>query len=591
MSDQALESPIPQSTSYHSQARQAELSAWTKIFPGACLAVVLITGLPALLVSPDSSSYSHTLAVCQGATAGIAALFGIIGLYFLPTHPNYKARPQLILSALLIALLAVNHALALLETDDIRHAYSPIVAMICAALLYPRLIGVLVMCLPQLALLTWMAYRSNWDTDWNFGLVFTYAGTLTAFLTFYLRQTYYRRHHALLAERNSYIEALRHESAERALLQEQVLTERHLTTLGRLAGGVAHDLNNILMPVMGHAAMLEESVQTSTHKHQAREILNSARRARNLTQQLDYFSARNSNKFETLNLNQLLADLCPIVWRTFPQGIDIDLNAMDKTIYLRANRVVLQDLITNLLLDAGNAATPQNAVTIKVVPNAVPPDHFTPPPMREFCAVVIGDGAEPMTDEQRNSLFELDNIGQRGIGLLGARDTAEALGGHLGFNAAADGSNQFCLFLPVQETQNDQTSRQDSEVSAAVAPEVLVVDDEPSVRRVTSQLLNRMGFVVRECANGESALEEINTHLPDAIIMDLRMPGMGGRAATENIREQHPNLPIIICTGFTGDAGGWLSNLPNSALLQKPYDAKDLINAVNSLLNAEFAEG
>ena len=116
-----------------------------------------------------------------------------------------------------------------------------------------------------------------------------------------------------------------------------------------------------------------------------------------------------------------------------------------------------------------------------------------------------------------------------------------------------------------------------------------MVDDEPSVRRVTSALLSRAGFLVRECDSGEAALQEIGIHLPDAIVMDLRMPGMGGRAAAESIRNQNLNIPIIICTGFSGDAEGWLSKLPNSSLLQKPYDTKDLIEAVNSLLSSEFA--
>jgi len=591
MSQEVLGSTTTHSANYQSLAHQAELSAFAKLFPGICLAVVLITGLPAVIVSPDNSAYSLTLAICQGATALVAALFGIIALYFLSTDPQHEARPQIILTGLLIVLLAINHALTLLETNDIRHSYSPIVAMIGVALLFPRLFGVLVMCLPQLGLLIWMAYRSNWDANWNFGLVFTCAGTIAATLTFYLRQTYFRRHHALLAERDSYIDALTRESAERTLLQEQILNERHLTTLGRLAGGVAHDLNNILVPIMGNAAILEESVQNSSHKNQAREVMQAATRARNLTQQLGFFSSRNKDKYEILEINQLLSELCPIVWRTFPQGIDIDLQVHDKAIYLRASRVVLQDLFTNLLLDAGNAAPVDASVTVKVIPKAVLPDEFTAPPDRGFCAVSIRDGASALTADERTALFEPDQISDRGIGLLSARDKAEALGAHLSLHAAEDGSNQFCLFLPVQEPEKIEAPKVDSRISAAAAPEVLVVDDERSVRRVTSQLLTRAGFVVRECDSGEAALRELGTHLPDAIVMDLRMPGMGGRAATERIRKQNSSLPIVICSGYTGDAEGWLKELPNCALVQKPYDTQDLIKTVNSLLNSEFAAG
>lgn len=590
MSHELLQRSAQQTADLDSRAGRTELVTYAKFFPWICLAVAFSTALPFLILDTNDSFFTPTIALWMSATAGLLLISSIIAFRFLSTDPKHEARSQIIFGGLLLAVIAACNATLILDSHDVRHSGSAIIPMICAALLYPRLFGVLVLGLPQLGVLAWFASEANWESSWAFGFFSTLGGTMTALLTFYLRQAYFRRHHALLAERDSYIEALQRESAERALLQEQVLTERHLTTLGRLAGGIAHDLNNILVPIMGNAAMLEESVHTSTHKHQAREVLSAATRARNLTQQLDFFYVRGKGKFETLDLNQLLADLCPIVWRTFPQGIDIDLNVQDKPLYLRANRVVLQDLLTNLLLNAGNAAMPENSVNIKVAPSAVPPDHFTPPPERTFCAVTISDGGEPITAEQREALLKHDKLGDRGIGLLGARDKAEAFGAYLDFDAA-DGSNHFRLFLPVQKPETTQPDNNDPHVSAAVAPEVLVVDDEPSVRRVTSELLSRAGFVVRECDSGEAALVEIGNHLPDAIVMDLRMPGIGGRAAAENIRKQNLNIPIVICTGFAGDAQGWLSKLPNCALLQKPYDTKDLIGAVNSLLSLEFAAG
>ena len=555
------------------------------------MAVAVAAAVPALLLDPDSSIYSHKMALYQGVTAAAAVMLGILSLIFLPTDPKHDARPQILLGGLVLTFLAFNNALILLDIQDARHSAAGIVAMVCAAVVYPRLFGVLLISFPQLGLLAWLATQSNWQSDWTFAFLATLGGVVTALLTFFLKQAYYRHHRTLLAERSSFIEALQRESAERTLLQEQILNERYLTTLGRLAGGVAHDLNNILVPIMGNAAMLEESVQNSSHKSQAREVMQAATRARNLTQQLGFFSSRNKDKYEILEINQLLSELCPIVWRTFPQGIDIDLQVHDKPIYLRASRVVLQDLFTNLLLDAGNAAPVDASVTVKVIPKAVLPDEFTAPPDRGFCAVSIQDGASALTADERTALFEPDQISDRGIGLLSARDKAEALGAHLSLHAAEDGSNQFCLFLPVQEPEKIEAPKVDSRISAAAAPEVLVVDDERSVRRVTSQLLTRAGFVVRECDSGEAALRELGTHLPDAIVMDLRMPGMGGRAATERIRKQNSSLPIVICSGYTGDAEGWLKELPNCALVQKPYDTQDLIKTVNSLLNSEFAAG
>jgi len=576
---------------YQSLGRRAELGIYAKLFPWICIAAAIVTGAPALILDPDSGIYSQKLAISSGFAALVTLLVGLGAMYFLSADQDQDAKPQIVLGVLLIGLLGANNALLVVETNDPRNAWVPVLGMICVGLTYPRIIGALIITLPQLGLVTWLASSANWESSWNFGFFLTFGGAMIALIIFYLRKAYFHHHHSLLLERTSFITALRHESAERTLLQERLLTERHLTTLGRLAGGVAHDLNNILVPIMGNAAMLEESVHSSTHKRQAKEILHAATRARTVTQQLDFFAARGKDKFETLDLNLLLSELSPIVWRTFPQGIDIDLNVQDKPIYLRASRLVLQDLITNLLLDAGNAAAPGSSVTLSLALNEVLPDNFAPQPERTFCAITISDGAEPMSADQRKTVFDHDHIGDRGIGLLGARDKAEALGGFLDLAVTSEGGNQFRLFLPIQEAEETDTKSGDPHISAAVAPEVLVVDDEASVRGVTSQLLKRAGFVVRECDSGEAALEEIASHLPDAIVMDLRMPGIGGRAATENIREQNPSLPIVICTGYTGDAEGWLTALPNCALLQKPYDTHDLIKTVNSLLNSEFAGG
>ena len=323
MSDELLEQSAQQSADFDSLARCTELVTYARSFPWICLAIAIPAGLPVLMLDTNDSFFTSTIALCSSVTAGLLVLSSIIGFRYLSTDPKHQARSQIILGGLLLAVMAVSNAVLVIDSNDVRHTGFAIICMICAALLYPRLIGVLLLSLPQLGMLTWLASHANWESNWTFGFFLTLGGTMTAFLTFYLRQAYIRRHHALLAERDSYIVALQRESAERVLLQEQVLTERHLTTLGRLAGGVAHDLNNILVPIMGNAAMLEESVHTSTHKHQAREVLSAATRARNLTQQLDSFYVRDKGKFETLNLNRLLTDLCPIVWRTFPQGLSL----------------------------------------------------------------------------------------------------------------------------------------------------------------------------------------------------------------------------------------------------------------------------
>ncbi len=575
------------------QARQAELSTYAKLFPWTCLAVFLGTAIPLWLVlQTNPVTYSERVIWINGITAVLAAAIGLFAVRFLPATPESDARPQIVLGQVLLVCLALGNAWLVLDTSEAGHTFAAVLIMLCVAWVFPRLSGLFVVSVPQLIVVGWMQSQAGSPSRWLMDFFITFGGTLVAWLGFYAKRTYYQRHHALLVERYSMIEALRRQSVERVRSQERVLSERNLTTLGRLAGGIAHDLNNILVPILGNAAMLEESVHTSTQKRQAREVMRAASRARSLTQQLGYFAARGNDELETLNLNQILSELCPIVWRTFPQGVDIKLQVHEHPIYLHANRMDLQDLITNLLLDAGNAAAEGSSVSVQALSSVHPPKQFQPPTDREYCGIVICDNAESLSLEKQARLCGPQphpDLQHRGIGLLAARDRALALGGYLGADSVTDSCNHFCLFLPIHTSSTTGESLADPKISRAVATEILVVDDEPAVRRVTAQLLERAGFVVRQCSSGEEALLEINHHLPDMVVMDLRMPGMGGRAATESIRKQTARLPIVICTGYTGDAQGWLAELPNCTLLRKPYDTAELLSAVTSLLQAEHA--
>jgi len=360
--------------------------------------------------------------VVLGAGFGLAGILGLVPLDRTSNETGQDARAQIVLGAVVLVSMATSNALLLIDSGDPRHAGAGVLAMIAVTIVYPRLFGVLLVSVPQVLVVTWLSIRADWSDSWSFALATTLGGAFVSLVGFFLRQAYFRRHRELLAERANFIAALKTESAERAILQERVLTERNLATLGRLAGGIAHDLNNILVPILGNAAMLEESVHTSTHKRQAREVVRAATRARSLTKQLGFFSARGGGtEFETLELNELLAELCPIVWRTLPQGIDININPQKQPIYLRVNRAVLQDILTNLLLEAGNAAQPGTSVSVDITRRADLPDPFLPPPLRQFCTVATSDGASPMRADERAPLSQPAQVGDRGVGIRSAR--------------------------------------------------------------------------------------------------------------------------------------------------------------------------
>jgi len=579
------------------KSRSGDLIGYTKLVPWGCLAIVITAGLRTLVFDSDPSLYATSMYLiwfnrCIGVM-GMAV--GLLSLWRLRTGANLRSqKPELWLGGTLLACIAFINAALLIETGSNLHIAEGVLTMICMVFVFPRWIGILIVSVPQLLVVGLLALQNGWTQGWPAALFMTWCGAVIAILGYYVRQLYLQRHRAQLTERTRTIEALQAQAIERAVRQERALNERHLSTLGRLAGGIAHDLNNILVPILGNASMLEESAQTSSHKQQAKEVMIAASRARNLTQQLGFFAARDNSVQETIELNNTLAELAPIVWRALPQGVDILIRDNPEPVYLTLNRMTLQDLITNLLLDAGNATLVGGSVNLEVLTSAELPAEYRVATDQEFCVISIRDGAETLSADDKSQLLNSDRIEipdrKRGLGLRSARASAELLGGVLTLGDANNRGNQFLLYLPRRAEGLSDHGVVDQRVSSAVATEVLVVDDEPAVRNVSVQLLQRAGFVVRSCHSGESALREIEGHLPDVIVMDLRMPGMGGRLAAEAIRNQYTKLPIVFCTGFAGDAQGWLEHLPNCALLQKPYETNELITVVKRLLHHEIAE-
>ena len=443
-------------TAQGSRAHSVELMGFRKLLPWGSLAILLTVGLRTLTfdANPDLYTNATYLIWSNRCTAILAVGFGLFGFSRLRQATILGSqRAELWMGAVLLLCTGFMNAVLVIETDSPVLVKGPILTMIFVGFLFPHWIGLLVVSIPQLLVVTVLAQQNAWTTDWLFSVSLTFGGVLVAALGYYWRHNYTRRHRAKLTERSNRIEALQTEAIERAVAQERVLNERNLSTLGRLAGGIAHDLNNILVPILGNASMLEEQAQTSSQKQQAKEVMTAASRARNLTQQLSYFAVRDNTKLETIELNSTLAELAPIVWRTFPEGVDITISDNPEPVYLTLNRMTLQDLITNLLLDAGNATPMGGSVTITVFPLVDLPAELALPTDQEYCAISIKDGAKTLSGTEQSQLLDFSQMyasdSTRGLGLRSARISAELLGGALTLENAIKDGNQFLSLIHI----------------------------------------------------------------------------------------------------------------------------------------------
>ena len=561
-------------------ARSEEVAIFSRLFLWCCLAVVVVTALPALLIDPAKTQYSDLIRywnISLGAMAGLCAL-----LWVSTSHPN-RARAALVLGGVLVSLIAFGSILLVYETQDPAHASAGMIAMLGVTLTYPRWFGVVAIVLPQWLAMLWLAATNNWADNWLLGLFLITAAAAVATLVFIARGQYFRRLRALYAERLAMHEALQQRSVEHAELLQRLLTEQKFTTLGRLAAGIAHDFNNMLVPIMGNAALLEETTTSASQQGQVQEIIRAAGRARRLTQQLGGFAGRGPSGIETYELNLEMSELVAFVWRAFPEHVEIEWQPAASEVYIKGNRTEIHQTLMNLLLSSGEAAPEGTNVLLALRSDVT--EAVDEPEVQNMCCIEIIDQGTP------------EETDHRAIAIAAAASAVRNWSGKLKImpmpdrrpNAGSKTGTRISLYLPKAATPLPAvgTSTSVSDASHPDNVELLVVDDEHAVRRVTVQLLRRSGYRVREVDSGEQALVAIAQAVPSLVIMDLRMPGMGGRAAIEAIRTEHPSMPIIVCTGYEGDAKDWLNQASQIETLLKPYAAKDLIELVRrSLLPA-----
>ena len=391
--------------------------------------------------------------------------------------------------------------------------------------------------------------------------------------------------------------ALVHDLSERARLENQLRQSQKMEAVGRLAGGVAHDFNNILTVIMACSATLEHALASQEPLREDVALIQSAaERAAALTGQLLAFSRKQVVEPRSLDLNAVVSGLEPMLRRLIPENIDLSSTLAQDLGTIRSDPGQIEQIIVNLVVNACDAMPDGGSLMIETAAVDVDSDYVENHVMAragQYVRLAVSDTGIGMDDQTKAQIFEpfftTKGPGQgTGLGLATVYGTVKQNEGFVWVYSEPGRGSTFKIYLPVVVAAVEK-KQEVAPTTMRGTETVLLVEDEPAVRRLSHNMLVQQGYQVITASDGLDAVELASKHKGpiDLLITDVVMPRMGGREVAERLRQTHPNLRVLFTSGYTDDmvvrqdlVGG------GSAFLQKPFTPTVFWSKVRSVLDA-----
>ncbi len=383
---------------------------------------------------------------------------------------------------------------------------------------------------------------------------------------------------------------------ERQMLSDQLNDARKMESLGRLAGGVAHDFNNHLTVISGYGQMALEGVgHTSAEKMIAylQNILNSARRASGLTGQLLAFSRKQVAQQRTLDLGGLLRNMQMLLQRVIGENVDLAVRTGSGHYMIRGDANHVEQVIMNLAVNARDAMPLGGSLEIECSRLDVPVINEDGRELRIL--LEVRDNGIGMEEDVKVHIFEpfftrKEKGKGTGLGLSTVYGIVTQAGGQIEVDSQPGEGTAFRILFPEAEGDVEPAAPPARTLLADEASEtVLLVEDEPAVRSLAATILTRLGYCVLAADSGPAALDIWKQRSADidALVTDVIMPQMSGAELAQKLRAMKPDLPVLFMSGYTDDMIARQGIAPGEIpILTKPFTAESLAANVRDLLQS-----
>jgi two-component system, cell cycle sensor histidine kinase and response regulator CckA len=388
---------------------------------------------------------------------------------------------------------------------------------------------------------------------------------------------------------------------ERRELERKLLETQKLESLGVLAGGIAHDFNNLLVAILGNAEIALHDLEP---QHAARssveQLRRASQRAAELTSQLLAYSGKGRFLVAPLDLNALVVEMAALLRVSVPKPVTIEQRLAPDLPAIDADSSQVRQVLMNLVINAAEAISGSGIINISTALRTLDSQAFAAcvfaPELTpgRYVVVEVTDSGCGMNAETQAKIFEpffTTKFTGRGLGLAAVLGIIRGHHGAIAITSVVgQGTTISAIFPPSTQSPTAGGAPAEEASTARVPPNeatILLVDDEAEVRNVATRMLRRMGYHVLEAADGLEGLALLQEHAAriTGVLLDLTMPKMDGVAVAEQLRSRHPELPIVVMSGYSEiDTRHRFARATPDKFLQKPFTTSALRQALDEVL-------
>jgi len=389
-----------------------------------------------------------------------------------------------------------------------------------------------------------------------------------------------------------------HDLTEDKKRLSQLQRAQKMEAVGQLTGGLAHDFNNLLTVVIGNLELLDMQIEDERQKRLLNEALEASSLGASLTSQLLSFSKSQALAPEPVALNDLVETMQPLLKRTLSKKIRVKTELAENLNQTTADPGKVESAILNMAINARDAMPDGGTLTIETRNTVLDEDYAATQidvdagPYVALSVTDTGTGMKPdVLEKVFEPFFSTKEPGRgSGLGLSMIYGFAKQSGGHVAIYSEVGRGTTVNLFLPA--TSQEQTASSDTEeeeISASKSEQILVVEDDPMVRRLTATRLDKLGYRVLVASDGPQAMETLKDNAAvDLVLSDIIMPGgMTGFDVADQALSINPKLKILLATGYAKGAvsQNGEANRQDYRILRKPYGLNELAKALRDLLD------
>ncbi len=384
---------------------------------------------------------------------------------------------------------------------------------------------------------------------------------------------------------------------EKEKLEQELRQAQKMESIGNLAGGIAHDFNNILSSIIGFTELALDDVAEGTPlEDNLQEVNTAGKRARNLVKQILAFARQADEEVKPIQVHTIVKEVFQFIRSSIPTTIEIKQN-IESNSFIMGNATQVHQILMNLCTNASHAMEDEGGI-LEITLNDVVVDRrekWKNMNLKQgnYLEIKVSDTGHGIAPDIIGSIFEpyftTKGVGEgTGMGLALVHGIVETYGGKITVDSALGKGTVFTIYLPLTKKREDYQLYQKEKLPSGTE-RILLIDDELPIAKMGSQVLERLGYRVTVCTSSVEALELFRSKFDDfdLVITDMTMPNMTGDKLAMELISFRPNLPVILCTGYSKKISDeTASEIGIKAIVYKPTGKADLAKTVRKVLDA-----